>query len=195
MKTQKTLDIEKNLWKATMKQGSFGCFEVTIGWFGSERVDYMTYNCKGEFRCYEIKVTKSDFYSKAKHTFCGDFNYYVMPYSLYEQVKQDIPKNIGVLGEFSEVIKRPIRVNKTIEEDVLKNSLIRSLSREVHKYYQSNDADILASNNRKIKELNKRIDEINSALRDKSRENAIMRHNLNTYIALYGVPKNIAEIK
>ena len=95
-KTEETLKLEKAIYNLTAKQGVFGCYEVTIGWFGKERVDYMTYDTNGIFRCYEIKVSKSDFYSKAKHTFLGHYNYFVMPTELYEEVKQDIPSHIGV---------------------------------------------------------------------------------------------------
>lgn len=42
-------------------------------------------------------MSKSDFYSKAKVTFVGHYNYYVMPLALYEQVKQDIPYGIGAM--------------------------------------------------------------------------------------------------
>ena len=47
--------------------------------------------------CFEIKVTKSDFHSKHGHNFIGNLNYYVMPYSLYKQVENEIPENIGVI--------------------------------------------------------------------------------------------------
>ena len=55
-KTEETLLIENSIYRETNRQGVFGCFEVTIGWFGKERVDYMTYDTKGIWRCYEIKV-------------------------------------------------------------------------------------------------------------------------------------------
>src|SRR5690606_41305998 len=102
--------------------GVFGCFEVTIGWWGKERVDYITYDTKGIWRCYEIKVSKSDFYSKAKKTFVGHFNYYVMPDDLYEQVKDDIPNHIGVHNGFR-VIKNPKKQKLKVNEQVLKDSL------------------------------------------------------------------------
>ena len=56
MKTKETLDLEKSLFRFTNRLGTFGCFEVTIGWAGKERVDYMTYDTKGDFKCFEIKV-------------------------------------------------------------------------------------------------------------------------------------------
>ena len=77
-KTEETLQLEKSIFRATKKTGVFGCFEVTIGFFGRERVDYMTYDTKGIFRYYEIKTSVSDFRSKSKNTFCGHYNYYVL---------------------------------------------------------------------------------------------------------------------
>ncbi|MGM7720628.1 hypothetical protein [Metabacillus sp. Hm71] len=111
---------------------------MTIGWFGYERVDYITYDTKGIWRCYEIKVSKSDFYSKAKKTFVGHYNYFVIPKELYEEVKDDIPNHIGVyLGNYC--AKRAKKQELTVDEQVLKDSMIRSLSREFQKQYASGD--------------------------------------------------------
>lgn len=41
MKTDLTRQAEKCLWHETNRMGVFGCFEVTIGWSGNERVDYI----------------------------------------------------------------------------------------------------------------------------------------------------------
>ena len=41
-KTEKTRFIERVLWANKNEQGLFGCFEVTIGWFGKEIVDFIT---------------------------------------------------------------------------------------------------------------------------------------------------------
>ncbi|MDF9763840.1 hypothetical protein OKW24_005736, partial [Peribacillus simplex] len=126
-KTELTIQLERQIYSATKKQGIFGCFEVTIGWSGNERVDYMTYDTKGIWRCYEIKVSVSDFRSKAKNTFCGHFNYYVMTKELYEKVKDEIPSHIGVyLGNYS--VKKAKRQELIVDEQELKDSLIRSLS-------------------------------------------------------------------
>ena len=96
----------------------------------------MTYDCKGVFRCYEIKMSKSDFHSNAHNTFLGHFNYYVMPKELYEQVKDEIPAHIGVYcGGWCE--KRAKRQPLWEDEQILKNSLIRSLSRDVNKQIKS----------------------------------------------------------
>lgn len=95
MKTDETKRLEMEIWNATNKQGVFGCFEVTIGWFGKERVDYMTYDTKGTFRCYEIKVTKADFHSPCHNSFVGHLNYYVLPVELYEAVQDEIQGGTG----------------------------------------------------------------------------------------------------
>lgn len=135
-KTEATIELERAIWKATSKQGTFGCFEVTIGWFGKERVDYMTFNTKGNWHCYEVKVSKSDFYSKAAKSFVGHYNYFVIPQELYEEVKEDIPKHIGVyIGNFC--VKKAKRQELGIDEDILKASMIRSLAREFNKQYKS----------------------------------------------------------
>lgn len=135
-KTEATLQLERDIWSATHKQGVFGCYEVTIGWFGKERVDYMTYDTKGIWRCYEIKVSKSDFHSEAHNTFIGNFNYYVLTKELYEQIKDEIPVHIGVYVGNS-CIKRAKRQELGEDEQVLKNSMIRSLYREVDKQIKS----------------------------------------------------------
>ena len=46
MKTDLTLKLEREIWLATVKQGVFGCYEVTIGQYGRERVDFMTMDTK-----------------------------------------------------------------------------------------------------------------------------------------------------
>lgn len=141
-KTEATIKLERKIWQATHKQGVFGCFEVTIGWFGKERVDYMTYDTKGVFRCYEIKTSKSDFHSKAHNTFCGHFNYYVMTKELYDQVWNEVPEYIGIyVGDFC--AKRAKRQELKADEQVLKNSMIRSLCRDAEKVYKSENPAII----------------------------------------------------
>ena len=155
MKTEETKRLEKAIWKGTNRQGVFGCFEVTIGWFGKERVDYMTYDTKGVFRCYEIKVSKSDFHSNCHNSFLGDLNYYVLPPALYEEIKEEIPEDIGVYverGGFVHSVKRAKRRTE-VDRDTLKNSLIRSLCREVTKQIKSGDTPCIDGMNRRISQL------------------------------------------
>jgi len=122
---------------------------VTIGWFGNERVDYMTYDTKGIWRCYEIKVSVVDFRSKAKKTFCGHYNYYVLTSEVYEKVKGEIASHIGVyIGGMC--VKRAKKQMLTIDEETLKNSIIRSLSREAEKMFKSDNPSFVDSMRRQL---------------------------------------------
>lgn len=153
-KTELTLELEDSIYKETSKMGVFGCFEVTIGWFGNERVDYLTYDTKGIWRCYEIKVSKADFHSKAKKTFIGNYNYFVMTNELYEEVKQEIPAHIGVYCGRN-LKKRPKKQELGVDEQILKNSMIRSLSREQDKFKKTCDINYLNKLKNKITNLEK----------------------------------------
>lgn len=62
MKSKLTKEIEKALQKETSNW--FGCLEVTIGWYGRKRVDFMSMDSKEIFRCFEIKISKADFIVK-----------------------------------------------------------------------------------------------------------------------------------
>lgn len=80
MKTALTKEIEQSLIFATRanEPGIYGALEVTLGeGYGTERIDYMTMDTKNIFRCYEIKISKKDFYSKAKLSFVGDYKEYM----------------------------------------------------------------------------------------------------------------------
>lgn len=162
-KTALTRHCEQALWKANDKMGYFGCFEVTVGWYGQEIVDFITYETNGEFRCYEIKTSKADFYSSAKLSFIGDFNYYVMPTELYEELRtytkkkaifegyaeatEDLfdtrikNKGVGLItvsanGSLTTKIKpKRKRVNLGMKTTLLE-SMVRSLNREVAKFYK-----------------------------------------------------------
>lgn len=149
MKTEQTTELERTIFNATNKQGVFGCFEVTIGWFGQERVDYMTYDTRGMWRCYEIKVSKSDFHSKAHNSFVGHYNYYVLTRELYEQTKDEIPKNIGVYIGGS-CVKKAKRQELKVSVEILKDSLIRSLYREAEKVFKSGNPTVIDSLKRQL---------------------------------------------
>lgn len=84
--------------------------EVTFDYAttNSVRVDYMKFKPlnntvggieKGDFYCFEVKSCVDDFKSKNGHNFIGDFNYYVMPFDVYEEVESLVPHNVGVLTE------------------------------------------------------------------------------------------------
>jgi hypothetical protein len=130
---------------------------VTIGWFGKERVDYITYDTKGIWRCYEIKASKADFHSKAKKTFFGQFNYFVMPKELYEEVKDDIPNHIGVYVSGS-CVKKAKKQELGIDEQILKDSMIRSLCREVDKQIKSGSPTLVEILNAEIRNAKRESD-------------------------------------
>jgi len=122
--------------------GTYLCFEVMMPLEyrtgrANERVDLLTYDTNSIWRFYELKISKSDFHSKAKKTFLGHFNYFVMPVKLYDEVKDEIPEGIGcyVASENScWCIKKAKRKELQIDEDKLKFSFIQSLSRQHAKY-------------------------------------------------------------
>lgn len=96
MKTEATKQLERLLACSFDPRKDFYVFECTIGWYGHEIVDCIKYTTDREIVCYEIKQSKADFHSKNALTFIGNKNYFVMPASLYEQVKDEIPYGIGV---------------------------------------------------------------------------------------------------
>jgi hypothetical protein len=185
MKTEQTKALELGIWNYTNKQGVFGCFEVTIGWFGNERVDYITYDTNGVWRCYEIKISKSDFHSKNHNTFIGDFNYYIMPYDLYEQVKDEIPIGIGVYTPSENGIRgypeltsqrKAKRQELKVDEQVMKDSMIRSLCREVNKQMQEGNEFRMGIVQREANRLEKTNRDLERRLRDANQEIYYMKH-------------------
>ena len=141
-KSEETLRLEESIYAATNKQGVFGCFEVTIGWWGKERVDYLTYETKGIWRCYEVKATVSDFHSPAAKTFIGHYNYFVMTKDLYDKVSTEIPPGIGVYVG-GECVRKAKRQPLGAEEKVLYESMVRSLSREYQLTRRSQNRDYI----------------------------------------------------
>ena len=134
------------------KMNTFTCLEVGIVFkkkvprpnypqyfvtkYDTEICDFMVYEQnKDIFRCFEIKISKSDFHSKAKKTFVGNYNYYVMPKDLYEEVKDEIPKEIGVLDEYCRSLKKPKKVDLKYDKEKLLVSMLKSLNRENYKRF------------------------------------------------------------
>lgn len=152
MKTEDTNALERALMEKTIEFRTFGCPEVTIGWYGRKRVDFMQTNTKGIIWCYEIKVSKADFHSKHGHNFEGHYNYYVMTPELYREVKNEIPDDIGVLVGKSLVCKKKAKKHILTRERAHEMSmfLLRSMSREVKKSYTSSDMKSLARLNRSL---------------------------------------------
>ena len=141
-----THELEYSIFRALQKMGTYLCFEVMMphpaGRIGinNERVDLLSYDTKGTWRFYELKITKSDFYSKNALTFKGHLNYLVMPHELYEQVKSDIPQNVGVYTarphkpHFCDCIKKAKQQPLGVDEDNLKFAFMQALSREHSNY-------------------------------------------------------------
>lgn len=177
MKTEETMLLEKAIRRATRKMGVFGCFEVTIGFFGKERVDYMTYDTKGIFRCYEIKVSKADFHSSAAKSFVGHYNYFVLTKELWKEVRDEIPPGIGVYvnGDcVKKATKKDIDNNPQYEyrrsvggrsttisipyTDMLKENMIRSLYRDSDKLLLSMDEHYIGRLTREIEKARRERD-------------------------------------
>lgn len=138
-KNETTQKLESAIRRATSKVGTFTCFEVTIGFGGTERVDYLTIDTKNIIRCYEVKSSVSDFRSKAKWTFVGHYNYFVMTQEVYDKVKSEIPSHVGVYV-YGVCVKKPKKQKVTDElREIILMSMIRSLSREADKLQKMNN--------------------------------------------------------
>lgn len=178
-KTELTLQLENEIRIATTKMGTFGCLEVTLGFGGKERVDYMTYDTTGVFKCYEIKVSKSDFHSKHANSFCGHYNYYVMPQELFDQVSKEIPDWVGCYCG-GVCVKKPKRqdldskfysfrksINGKMTElsipwvEMLKDSLLRSLYRDSQKLHKSKNKGYVDATRRQLDSAAKEIRYLN----------------------------------
>ncbi|HIW71357.1 MAG TPA: hypothetical protein H9875_01895 [Candidatus Levilactobacillus faecigallinarum] len=100
MKTKLTLEMEQTLYYYCREAGATAVEEVTMP-DDQGIVDTLSYqelpDKSVEWRCYELKVTKSDFHSHAKLSFVGHYNYFVLPLKLYQEIKDEIPAKIGVL--------------------------------------------------------------------------------------------------
>lgn len=149
IKRPDTIAIENVLLKSCFSPNNprlakdYGTSEVTIGFQrdsnGHEIVDFMSYDAKDNiFKCYEIKVTMSDFHSKAKKSWYGNYNYLAISENLYAQQsldkwKSELPSNIGLIvidpetGSKRSVIKAKRTEISADTADMLKNSLIRTL--------------------------------------------------------------------
>lgn len=177
MKTKLTKNLESTLYQYCYEQGSYVVEEVSMP-ESKGIVDTLSYQQIGdqiEWRCYELKVTKNDFHSKAKLSFIGNYNYFVLPQKLYEEVQTEIPTHIGVLiyREFDKkavenspqtlrspgfltVAKKAQYQELQVDEKLLTSHFISSLFREVDKAKKVEKGLQLYSDDRLFKELKKR---------------------------------------
>lgn len=150
------------------------------------RVDFVVYDQLKIWRFYEIKSCKEDFYSDAKWTFMGHYNYFILPYGLYEIVKDDIPPYVGVYEANSNLnsiksIKRARKQTLGIKEDVLLNRFIVSLCRDADRYISIQD-DSMNKQNKilrgEINQLNRRIREAHNRERYEYEKNYVLKNLL-----------------
>ncbi|WP_407890065.1 hypothetical protein [Levilactobacillus sp. N40-8-2] len=178
MKTKLTLALEKTLYYYCKEAGAFPVEEVTMP---DDRgiVDTLSYqemsDLSIEWRCYELKVTKSDFHSKAKLSFIGHYNYFVLPLKLYQEVADEIPAGIGVLiyrpfdkdmlatateapvtPGYLTVARSPRRQDLQVPASQLTTRFIASQAREVNKAKQMETGLKQYSTDRLYQELKKR---------------------------------------
>lgn len=139
-----TKDIENIAYNYFWKTGWYGVFEVAVpraivNKYHRERLDFLTYETSGIYRAYEIKRTKEDFYSGCAWSWIGHYNYFIMPYDLYCEVKQDVPDGIGVWvvrdwTKNMECIKKPKRRELLCSPTDMQFAMFQALSREYKKY-------------------------------------------------------------
>lgn len=81
-------------------------------------------------RCFEIKVTVTDFKRKTGHNFVGNLNYYVTPAEIYAGIKDIIPEGIGViLYKDSSLRKKRDATFKEMTEEAQKWMILNVLKR------------------------------------------------------------------
>lgn len=147
-KNELTQKLESAIRRATSKVGTFSCAEVTIGFNDSYttkngRVDFLTMDTKNIVRCYEVKSSVADFRSKAKWTFVGHYNYFVMDQDTFDKVKDEVPSHVGVYV-FGTCVKKPKKQQVSDEMlTTIRMSMIRSLSRDVDKLYKLENPRII----------------------------------------------------
>lgn len=146
MKTEETYRLEEIITLATWKPGIIGCAEVGLGELGI--VDYATVELGGDqlIRCYELKITRSDFLSDAKKSFVGNYNFYVIPSELYDSVKGDIETWVGCwtidrLGHAHR--KKPAkRMRPGVTPSYMTGRIVLALERQHLKYVEKDWQDI-----------------------------------------------------
>lgn len=171
VKTSLTLEMEEALYYYCRENSDIVVEEVVMP---DDHGIVDTLSCRltventFEWRCYELKVSLADFRSKAKLSFIGNYNYFVLPKALYEKVKDQIGPTIGVLvyhafleketgskGYFS-VEKKPQRQELQVPENALLFRLISAQAREVGKAKQTARGLRVFSTERLYQELKKR---------------------------------------
>ena len=139
-----TKEIEHIVYKTFWKKGVYMVFECAAPKIKKrqtrhrERVDLLYFELPNTWKCFEIKNSVSDFYSSATLSFWGDYNYYILNADIYEKVKDDIPKGIGVWLVYKDKSMACVRKSKKQERKFTHEQLLfamtQALSREYKKY-------------------------------------------------------------
>ena len=139
-----TKEIENIAYNYLWKKGRYIIFEVGVprsiqNRYHRDRLDMLMYDTDGTFRGIEIKRNLQDFHSSSSWSWIANYNYFCMPASLYNKVKDEIPDGIGVWicyegCKFMECVKKPkYRELLCSKEDML-HIMLQGLSREYKKY-------------------------------------------------------------
>lgn len=141
----KTLsDLTVSLLNPNNDSRSYWAREVTFDYATNHkvRVDFMRFvplnNSisgieKGDFYCYEVKSSVEDFHSKNGHNMIGDFNYYVMPLEVYEDISEEIPYGVGayaMIGTELRCVQKAKRRNRERPVSEMLLMMFRSAARD-----------------------------------------------------------------
>lgn len=107
-KKQVTRDLEYFIYDYFyLKRGLLCGMEVKVPF--NYRADFVGMDKKDNVTVVEIKSSVRDFRSKSGHNLIGNKNYYAMPQEVYDKVKEEVPKHVGV---FTTVNKRAKIIKK-----------------------------------------------------------------------------------
>lgn len=84
--------------------------------------------------CFEIKVSKADFYSGHGQNFIGNLNYFVMPIDLYKEIADQIPPKIGCIvfsdkGKQEILRKKKDAIWQNIDESTYSELLLTAINK------------------------------------------------------------------
>ncbi|GAF41918.1 hypothetical protein FC83_GL000114 [Agrilactobacillus composti DSM 18527 = JCM 14202] len=175
MKTIETLDMEHTLYYYCRALNQVVVEEVKLP-DDLGIVDTLSQDSEQAYTCFELKVTKNDFHSKAKLSFVGHYNYFVFPSHLLDQVLAEVPDNIGILvfdyyaPELRQTRRLPVPGTLTIykkapkqtlglDETQLAQHFLRSLNREVDKAKRLTNGLKNYNTQQLLTELSKRRDQ------------------------------------
>ena len=141
-----TKELENALYNHLWHKGWFGVFECAIPKClcrkkRRERVDMLTYELNGVWRCIELKVSKTDLHSNNALSFFGNYNYLAIPEELYNDAVEMLPRDIGIYvackenNELKIELRRNPRKRELLcsHEDMM-IAFVQALSREYKKY-------------------------------------------------------------